>query len=79
MFEDFYINHMLHHENIYTDALILLADTLAVPPRSSKYVIIYSCELLCPKIVLETNKVHQSGVNFELRDWLFAFIAYVMI
>lgn len=52
-------------KNMYTDALVPLAMTLALLPESSMHVSIGNHDSLCPKIALEADKIHQVGLNIE--------------
>lgn len=50
---------------MYVDALVSFATTLALSVKSSKSIIVGSCELLRPKTMLEVNEVHTSRMNFD--------------
>ena len=56
-FDGFYIDHV-SRKNTKADALAALAATLALPIDTIYHFIVATRRLICPKHVLETNKVH---------------------
>jgi len=77
-FDGFYINHVSRFQNTKADALAALAATLVLPIDTTYHLIVATRCLVCPKHVLETNKVHVTSIGFESRDWPFSFIDYTL-
>lgn len=67
-FERFYINHVPRHENVYTDALVSLVATLAMPPGTSRSISIRGCNLLHPKVLFKEEEVYQVRLDLEPYD-----------
>jgi len=77
-FDGFYIGHVSPFQNTKANALAALAATLALPIDTIYYFTVATRCLICPKHVLETNKVHVTSIGFELRDWRFLLIDYAL-
>lgn len=56
LFEEFYVDYVPLYENISTDTLATLIATLILHAKSSKHIVIGSCELFCPKEILRQMK-----------------------
>ena len=77
-FDGFYIGHVSRFQNTKTDALAVLAATLALPINSTYHLSVAARRLFCPKYVLETNEVHATSIGFKPRDWRFPIIDYIL-
>jgi len=77
-FDGFYIGHVSRSQNTRADALATLAITLALPIDTTYHLTVTTRHLVCLEHVLKTKEVHSMSMDFELRDWLFPLIDYVL-
>ena len=71
----------MYHANI-------LAASLALPAGATEKILVYSCDLYCPKFDLEGNQTQKGDLQVkevletstcpELRDWRFPFIDFIL-
>jgi len=67
-FVGFFISHISCLKNTKTDALIVLAATLALPADTTYRLTVATRHLFCLKYGLDVSKVHTTSINFEPRD-----------
>ena len=86
-FKNFYIDHVPRQQNVHADTLAFLATSLALLARAIEEILVYSCDLYCPKFALEDNKapkenfqvkeVLETSTDSEPFDWQFQFTDFV--
>jgi len=64
-FENFYIDHVPHQQNVHADALASLAASLALPARAKERVFVYSRDLYCCKFALEDSKTPKRDLQVK--------------
>ena len=67
-FDGFYIGHVSRFHNTKADILAALATTLALSIDTTYHLPVATQRMVCPKHVLETNKVHVTSIGFEPID-----------